>query len=336
MGFFDFLFGSDDEEQTRQTQETVNKPTEFVKAPEYSESEGARGLLWTNLQKWGNAPGFGAISPDWEDIWSKAKSKVNRYYWGGPSEGGGLAGKVRASAARRNVSDSPALESELTNLGMQEGIQLGDIATQQATQQAQFGETGRQNWITSLMNLMGLKPQVSAYSPGSTVTGTTYSPSQDTGIFGAIAPLIGQIIGQNSQQNWLSGLIKGQQNNNTGMPSTTGGDNAIGEGEGAWGVEETLRTGAQVLPYALAAFSSRKLKKNIKQIEGSLGKVKKLKGVKFDWIESGSTSGGVIAEDVEKVMPEAVTMIDGIKAIKPMVIIGHLIEAVKELSERGK
>lgn len=185
----------------------------FEYPADYPEAEGARRNWWERLQQWGSQPGYGAISPDWGDIWEKAKNRVNRYYWGGPAEGEGLAGKVKASAARRGVSESPALERNLANLGMQQGIQLGEMATDQATQEAQFSETGRTNWLNSLMQLAGLKRS------------TQYVPGQDnSAMYSGMGEGISSIIGQVQQQNWLENLLKSSGQTTSGgssLPTST-------------------------------------------------------------------------------------------------------------------
>ena len=191
------------------------KPEDYLvykELPGYAEADAARGEWWNRLQKWGKQPGYGAISPEWEDIWNLAKKKLTQYYWGGPMDTG-LAGKIKASAARRNVSQSPALENMLTAMGMEESSQLSDLASQEAINKAQFSETGRQNWLTSLMNLTQLKP--------SYVTGMgTVTPEYDMGnmitdISGGIGNLFSQYAQQQyltqqqqDQQNWLTDLFK--------------------------------------------------------------------------------------------------------------------------------
>ena len=58
-----------------------------------------------------------------------------------------------------------------------------------------------------------------------------------------------------------------------------------------------------------------------------------LRGVKFDWKSGGVTSYGVIAQEIEQVLPDLVT--DGdTKTVNYNGIIGVLIEAVKELSAK--
>jgi hypothetical protein len=93
----------------------------------------------------------------------------------------------------------------------------------------------------------------------------------------------------------------------------------------------------------VVAFSTSdiRLKDNIIPIESSLDKVKKLQGIEFDWVKKEGVHGneghdvGVIAQQVEEVLPEVVTTRDsGYKAVKYEKIVPLLIEAIKELSEK--
>lgn len=77
--------------------------------------------------------------------------------------------------------------------------------------------------------------------------------------------------------------------------------------------------------------SDETLKENINTIDNSLDIVGSLRGVSFDWKETGEKSYGVIAQELEKVLPELVTTLDK-KSVNYNGIIGVLIEAVKELS----
>jgi hypothetical protein len=72
------------------------------------------------------------------------------------------------------------------------------------------------------------------------------------------------------------------------------------------------------------------LKTNIQQIEDSLSKVIKISGVTFDWKDSNRSSAGVIAQEVEKVLPQLVNG-EEIKTVNYNGVIGALVEAVKEL-----
>ena len=89
----------------------------------------------------------------------------------------------------------------------------------------------------------------------------------------------------------------------------------------------------------LIAFSAsdKRLKDNIKPIENALDKVNKISGVEFDWNSNQDTYAdgmhdiGVIAQEIEEVIPEVVkTRDNGYKAVKYEKIVPLLIEAIKE------
>jgi len=81
----------------------------------------------------------------------------------------------------------------------------------------------------------------------------------------------------------------------------------------------------------LNSSSDASLKENIETIENAIDTVNDLRGVKFDWKEDGRTSYGVIAQELENVLPELVSSGE-LKTVNYNGIIGVLIEAVKELS----
>ena len=93
--------------------------------------------------------------------------------------------------------------------------------------------------------------------------------------------------------------------------------------------------------------SDESLKENVKNIENPLEKVSQINGVTFDWTEDyikenggedkyfvRKNDVGVIAQEIEKVLPQVVaTREDGIKAVKYDRIVALLIESVKELKK---
>ena len=92
--------------------------------------------------------------------------------------------------------------------------------------------------------------------------------------------------------------------------------------------------------------SDRSLKTNVTNITNALYKVNQINGVEFDWTDEyiakhGGVDGyfnrkhdvGVIAQEIEAVLPEVVAMKDdGTKAVRYEKLVTLLIEAVKELS----
>lgn len=78
--------------------------------------------------------------------------------------------------------------------------------------------------------------------------------------------------------------------------------------------------------------SDRRLKENIKIIENPIEKVKQLEGVTYNKIKTPEfKETGLIAQDVEAVLPEAVNSSDdGMLAIAYPRLVGLLVEAIKE------
>ena len=82
----------------------------------------------------------------------------------------------------------------------------------------------------------------------------------------------------------------------------------------------------------VTAYSDARLKSDVVTIEGALGKVSQLRGV--DYIKDGKPSTGVIAQEVEAVIPEVVHTADdemGTKSVAYGNMAGLFIEAIKEL-----
>ena len=92
------------------------------------------------------------------------------------------------------------------------------------------------------------------------------------------------------------------------------------------------------------AFSSsdKRFKENLIPIKGSLDKLTSISGYEFDWIPNDKHHAygdrhdvGVIAQEVEKVLPEVVQTRDsGFKAVKYEKMIPLLIEGIKEQQEQ--
>jgi predicted nucleic acid-binding Zn-ribbon protein len=100
-------------------------------------------------------------------------------------------------------------------------------------------------------------------------------------------------------------------------------------------VDETLHVTGDVIAYYS---SDEKLKDNVKPIENPLDKIKMIGGYEFDWNGLSKNEGhdvGVIAQEIEKVLPEVVTTrSNGYKAVKYEKLTALLIQANKELLEK--
>jgi hypothetical protein len=87
---------------------------------------------------------------------------------------------------------------------------------------------------------------------------------------------------------------------------------------------------------AFGSVSDRTRKENIVKIENALDKVSQISGYTFNYLGDDTPMTGVIAQELEEVLPEVVyetEMPDGThsKAVRHGNIVGLLIEAIKEL-----
>ena len=83
----------------------------------------------------------------------------------------------------------------------------------------------------------------------------------------------------------------------------------------------------------VTAYSDERLKKDVKTIDNALEKVNQLRGVSYERIDSGKKQIGVIAQEVEKVIPEVVLDGEDYKSVSYGNIVGLLIEAIKDLNK---
>tara|TARA_R110000764_G_scaffold222667_1_gene311451 strand:- start:3 stop:269 length:267 start_codon:yes stop_codon:yes gene_type:complete len=81
--------------------------------------------------------------------------------------------------------------------------------------------------------------------------------------------------------------------------------------------------------------SDIRLKENVEPITGALAKVNTLNGITFSYIENGAVATGLIAQEVQAVLPEAVIEDeDGYLAVGYGNMVGLLVESIKELTAK--
>lgn len=121
-----------------------------------------------------------------------------------------------------------------------------------------------------------------------------------------------------------------QFKNNSGINSLfIGNDGKVGIGTSS--PSQTLDVQGNIEATAYYHDSDIRLKKNIKTIKNPIEKIKKLEGVEFDWKQTNKSTIGLIAQDVEKIIPEIVnTNEEGFKSVEYSNLVALLIEVVKE------
>ena len=142
--------------------------------------------------------------------------------------------------------------------------------------------------------------------------------------------------------NTLVGTIGGFASNNVTIKSeVSDGDVIIQGNDGGSSITaltlDMSAAGAATFNDNVTAFSDERLKDNIETLTHGLDKVEQLRGVTYTRNEKESI--GVIAQEVEKILPEIVLTANdemGTKSVDYSRITAVLIEAVKELSARVK
>jgi len=174
------------------------------------------------------------------------------------------------------------------------------------------------------------------------ITSNGVVPSLNSGISAAeVRSLIG--AGTSSTGGTVTSVSAG-----TGMSfSTITGSGSVGMAStfpGTYTIGTTTSHDLRAIGDVVAFFTSDEtLKENIEIIPNALDKVKLIKGVTFDWKDEYLTEErkeyirkrdtGIIAQDVQKVLPEVVhEKEDGTLGVRYEKIIGLLVESIKELS----
>jgi len=93
----------------------------------------------------------------------------------------------------------------------------------------------------------------------------------------------------------------------------------------------TVVFGGNVFANSFSPLSSIAFKTNVRTLESAMDLVSRLRGVRFDWKSTGKPSLGLIAEEVEQVIPEVVAQDENnqMKALNYSSLVAVLVEAVK-------
>jgi hypothetical protein len=207
------------------------------------------------------------------------------------------------------------------------------------------GTAGGDNLVMFRKDNIGARIYQAAFG-----SGTAYSTYKDIALISGSSGAVNTYVPLWMSDNSLTSSIINQVSNNIGIstsPSYKLDINATGS-VGVRIFSGSLAVG-NITPSATAgridasndivAFSTsdNRFKTNVTPIPNALDKISQIGGYEFDWIPNQELHGfeghdiGVIAQEIEKVLPEVVTTRDsGYKAVKYEKIVPLLIEAIKE------
>lgn len=182
---------------------------EYAKGPDFQINQDATNSWLNQLTQDQQDPtgNFGAISPDWNDIWAQTQKQVQQYYHG-TATSPGVNDQIKASFAQRGMSGDPAASYLTAASGANEASDLSTLGAQQNIAKQTFANQGKQNWLNSIASFQNQTSGEAGNWSGAVVSPT--SGQQAANIIGTagsgVASAAIQAQGQNNQLNWLQGL----------------------------------------------------------------------------------------------------------------------------------
>lgn len=225
------------------------------------------------------------------------------------------------------TSDSGPMQRELARSGM-------DLSTNLNAQLAGLLYSGEQAQLNRQVQGAGV------------AGGLAQVPGQLAGQGQQLAALgLGQMAGMGGEQRGISQQFLGAEQQKfmeaqpyqnpwlQYVPTALGAsafDTVIGQ--------EGPSMASEMAPYAMAAalyFSDVRVKENVKPITGALEKIEKLAGYSYNYKFNSpdNRNGGVMAQALEEVLPDAVSEIGGVKYVRYDAVVALLVNAVNELRQ---
>ena len=238
-----------------------------------------------------------------------------------------------------DTSRAPLASPALTGTPTAPTAASGTNTTQVATTAFVIGEVAKAVPRTSTTGSAVIPSGTSAQRDGSPVEGmiryNTDLVQYESYLNGNWAPLgSGQTDAVKTQSNNTNApyFLTFVQNNNG-----SGGYESVGTDEGIYFNPGTnlLTILGNVSATDFNSTSDKRLKNNIKELKEGCSTVALLNPVSFEYKENNKLSYGLVAQELEKVLPELVSeREDGFKAVSYIPLISILIKAVKELDAR--
>jgi len=233
----------------------------------------------------------------------------------------GAAGEVNATKLQVGGVDITSTPAELNLLDGVSGLVQADF-TKLAAVDVTAAEINYLDGVSSnIQTQLDDKIALTAISATDDGGDGSFSYDNTTGVFTYTGPSATE--------------VRAHFSDGTGV-TITDGEISIGQSVGT-GDSVTFSTVSATGDIVAYASSDERLKDNIQVISNPIKKVQQLKGVTWDWndnadeLQKSLPNVGVIAQDVEKVLPQLVKDRDnGYKGVDYDKIVGLLIEAIKD------
>lgn len=164
-------------------------------------------------------------------------------------------------------------------------------------------------------------------------TNTTYSAGTGLDISGTTFSVESDLRGEvNGIGDSTNNSIWTNDGTNSVLIVAGGNDNYVAYADSAYFFQPVTVQSNLSVTGTFYETSDERVKENVVTIDSALDKVSNLRGVTYNKIGEIETQIGVIAQEVEKVIPEVVkTDEDGMKSVAYANMVGLLIEAIKDL-----
>jgi hypothetical protein len=156
------------------------------------------------------------------------------------------------------------------------------------------------------------------------------------GVYTNTAQTIGGQKTFSSNVSLLNGTAEMQVGLGSGGGYAYGNTTKAGFGNGTNSIELDLATGDTTATGNITALSDISLKTDLIQISDALTKVCSLTGYTYTRIDTKQKQTGLIAQDVEKILPEATLKSEKYLSIAYGNLVGLLVEAIKDLNNEIK
>jgi len=142
----------------------------------------------------------------------------------------------------------------------------------------------------------------------------------------------GDGVTSNVNRFWISSSILSADRAAVGFGSRSTMSTVFDVYKGDAYFDRNLNVNSNISCRTLVQFSDERLKRDIGPISGALSTLCELKGVHYTM--DGRNQLGFIAQDVQRILPDAVYEIEGTLAVDYTRVIPLLVEAVKELARQ--
>ena len=157
---------------------------------------------------------------------------------------------------------------------------------------------------------------------------------------------VDEVTASATELNYLDGSIKGTavaskvvvldaSKDFAGINNLDITGDLVGDGSSNISGISSVTASGKMFAQAFTVSSDADLKENIAEIPNAVEKVEAIRGVTFDWKDGSGSTAGIIAQEVEAIMPMLIDNGEH-KRVDYNGLVGLLVEAVKELSAEVK